>query len=59
MLYSSIYRKYPDLVRTQVENSENLEEEKVSNCVRIYFSCFTKICNIQNTEYSETILVYF
>ena len=28
------------------------------NCVRIYFSCSTEVYNIQNTQYSDTILVY-
>ena len=27
--------------------------KKYSNCVRIYFSCFTKVCNIQNIQYSK------
>ena len=27
--------------------------KKHSNCVRIYFSCFTKVFNIQNTQYSK------
>ena len=26
---------------------------------RIYVSCFTKVCNIQKTQYSKTILVYY
>ena len=38
--------------------SLNLEEKKNSNCVRIYFSNFAKVCNLQNTQYSKTILVY-
>ena len=44
--------KAPNLVRTSYF-SGNLEKKKCSNCVRIYFSCFTKVCNIQNTQYSK------
>ena len=35
--------------------SGSLEEKKYSNCVRIYFSCFIKVRNTQNTQYSKTI----
>ena len=28
---------------------EDFLVQKYSNCVRIYFSCFTKVCNMQNT----------
>ena len=34
------------------------KKKKYSNYVRTYFSCFTKACNIQNTQYSKTILIY-
>ena len=50
-------RKYPHLVRTSYFY-RNLEEKKYSNCVRVYFSCFTKVCSIQNTQSSKTISVY-
>ena len=33
--------------------SGNLKKKKYSNWVRIYVSCFTKVCNIQNTQYSK------
>ena len=32
-------------------------KKKYTNCVRTYFSCFTKVFNIQNTQSSKTILV--
>ena len=31
----------------------------LSNYVRIFFSCFIKVCNIQNTQYSKTIWIYY
>ena len=34
------------------------KKKKYSNCFRVYFSCLTKVCNIQNTPSSKTILVY-
>ena len=44
--------KAPNLVRT-CYFSGNLKKKKYSNWVRIYVSCFTKVCNIQNTQYSK------
>ena len=48
-----LYHKYPNLVHTQIKIISNpnylvciLFE---SNYIRIYFSCFTKVCNIQIT----------
>ena len=42
----------PKLVATSYF-SGNLKKKKYSNWVRIYVSCFTKVCNIQNTQYSK------
>ena len=44
--------KAPNLVRTSYF-SGNLKKKRYSNWARIYFSCFTKVCNIQNTQYSR------
>ena len=83
---SYYYRKYPNLVRTQVDIISDpnylvrillersfsrhiiqcthptfpvIQKNKYSNCVRIQFSFLTKVCNIQNTHYSGTTLVYY
>ena len=43
--------KGPNLVRTSYF-SGNLKEEKVLELRYNLFFCFTKFCNIQNTQYS-------
>ena len=52
-----IILKAPNLVRTYF--SVNLEEEKVLELHWNLYSYFTKACNIQNTQYSKTISVYY
>ena len=48
-----LYHKYPNLVRTKIKIISNPNYlvciHFESNCIRIYFSCFTKVCNIQIT----------
>ena len=54
--------KAPNLVRTFPELAtfpEIQKKKKYSNCVKIYFPWFTKVCNIQNTQYSKIVLLYY
>ena len=57
------YCKYLNLVHTLIQCAlptfpEIQKKKKYSKCVRTYSSCFTKVCNKQNTQYSKTILIY-
>ena len=44
--------KEPNLMHTFYFFGNLEKKKKYTNCVRIYFSCFKKVCNIQNTQYS-------